>query len=103
MTVKDLINLIDDFNFNFTNQFDAYNALCDSSKRISDIVNINLEKGLDWDEIFLDKIGYDYMKDTIINLQKEYDDIDLDIFYSKLIVDSIYDDNGIMLAVHYED
>lgn len=111
MTVKDLIKnvRIESFDFDFNNQFDAYNVLCDASKKIKAIVDENLKNDeLDWYDIFRYKVKFDYKTDFIgeyfINkLRKIYDDIDDDILYSKLIVDSIYDDNGnLMLEVHYE-
>lgn len=106
MTVKELLKnvAIDSFNFNFDDQFDAYNALCDSSKKIKMIVDTYLEdNSLDWEDIFKDKVDFDYRKNFISQLYSKYDDIDTNILYSKLVVDSIYDDRGmIMLDVHYE-
>ena len=105
MPVKDLLKNvgIDSFNFDFNDQFDAYNVLYDASKKIKAIVDEGLkDDSLDWDDIFIDKIGFDYRKNFISQLYAKYDDIDTDILYSKLIVDSIYADDGmIMLGVHY--
>ena len=62
MTVKELLKnvAIDSFNFNFDDQFDAYNVLCDSSKKIKKIVDTYLEDdSLDWEDIFRDKVDFD--------------------------------------------
>ena len=107
MTVKDLLKnvSIDPFSFEFNNQFDAYNALCDASKKIADIVGENLKNSeLDWDDIFIDKVGFNYKTDYISRLYTKYDDIDKDILYSKLIIDAIYvDGRRLKLVVHYEE
>lgn len=106
MTVKTLLDqvYISKYIYTFDTCFNAYNAICDASKSIHDIVSKYLQNDIDWEDIFITKIGWNHTTDSIADLAKQFDDFDMDKFQSSLDVHQIEgadDNNKAILYVKY--
>ena len=89
MTVFDLLQNvdIDNFSYEFDNEFTCYNAMCYSSKLLdSKIANLIDKKDLDWDEAFI-KLGFYYNETSVSDFMSKYPDWKEDVFqkYLKLV------------------